>query len=85
MQDNIFDTHTVFGGHMDVNSYTYKPVVCFDLKSSTHVTPIFKARLTLSKVFEDLLFLLFNFFTRPPSITQSVIFLPVHHWFYQSK
>ena len=44
MQDNIFDTHTVFGGHVDVNSYAYKPIeICFDLKSSTHVTPIFKA------------------------------------------
>ena len=32
-QGDIFASHSVFSGHMDVNSYTYKPVEMFyDLK-----------------------------------------------------
>ena len=30
MQDNFFVSDTFFGGHVDVKSYTYKPVdMCF--------------------------------------------------------
>ena len=78
-----------FGGHVDVNSYTYKQLICVltwnNPPSHSHTrhsfTPIFNAQLKIFMICEDLFCsVIFN-----PSTTCPVIFLPVHNRFYPSK
>ena len=52
-----------FGGHVDVNLYTYRPG---EIILQTHVTPIFKVKQIIAVIFDDYFLPLIFVTIRPP-------------------